>query len=211
MAQPHHPTVSYPSTHYVESAGCVQFILPTPDHPEPRVIVIRHAGRNGYLLAKGRRNIKEARAAAAVRETTEETGLVCTLLPVRLHARNPPEFEEDGYTPDVVRTYDDVIEPFMMTTRDVTKGEDQQIKLIWWYIAAVDKEQPESLVPEPGLVPAAMPFDEALRALKYQCDKEILIQAITVFNENWKLLTAKKAAFVDTNGSVAPSIVSTQI
>ena len=192
MAQPHHPTVSYPSTHYVESAGCIQFVLPTTQHPEPRVIVIYYSGRKGYLLAKGRRNIKEARAIAAVRETTEETGLVCTLLPLRLHARNPPEIEEDGYTPDEVRTFDDVIEPFMMSTRDVTNGNVKQIKLIWWYIAVVEKNQPEGLVPEPGLTPTAMKFDEAVKALKYQCDQEVLMQAIKVFEENWKLVQVRK-------------------
>ncbi len=192
MAQPHHPTVSYPSSHYVESAGCIQFVIPTPKHPDPRVIVIHYPDRKGYLLAKGRRNIKEARATAAVRETTEETGLVCSLLPVKLRARNPPEIEENGYTPDVVRTFDGVIEPFMMTTRDVTKGEVKQIKLIWWYIAIVDEEQPSSLVPEPGLVPTAMQFDEAVKALKYQCDKEIMVHAIEVFEETWKLVKSEK-------------------
>ena len=200
MAQPHHLTVSYPSTHYVESAGCIQFVLPTTQHPEPRVVVIYYSGRKGYLLAKGRRNIREARATAAVRETTEETGLVSTLLPIRLHARNPPEIEENGYTPDRVRTYDDVIEPFMVSTRDVSKGEVKQFKLIWWYIAVVSPEQPEGLVPEHGLAPTAMPFDEAVQALKYQCDKEILTQAIAVFSENWKLIQAKETSSKLTDG-----------
>ena len=187
MAQPHKPTISYPSTHYVESAGCIQFVLPTDKYPDPRVIVIYYSGRKGYLLAKGRRNIKEARATAAIRETAEETGLACKLLPIRLHARNPPEIEEDGYTPDEVRTFDDVVEPFMMTTRDVSKDGVKQMKLIWWYIAVVDTKQPDGLVPEPGLTPTAMKFDEAVEALKYQCDKEILIEGIKVFEENWKL------------------------
>ena len=88
----------------------------------------------------------------------------------------------------------------MLSTRDVTKGEMKQLKLIWWYIAVVDEKQPEGLVPEHGLAPTAMPFDEAVKALKYQCDKEILIQAIDVFNENWKLMQKKEAVPIDNNG-----------
>ena len=68
MAEPHHPTLCYPSTHYVESAGAIQFIQATASHPEHRVIIVWYPGRNGYLLAKGRRNIQEARAQAAVSE-----------------------------------------------------------------------------------------------------------------------------------------------
>lgn len=180
MAQSPTATISYPASHYVESAGAVQFVLPTPTSPEPKAIVVHYAKRNGYYLAKGRRNLKEPRAQAAIRETVEETGLACKLLPIRLHSRCPPEIEGPRGTADGVRTYDDVIEPFLMTLRDLGPG---QVKIIWWYLAVVEQDQPANLRPEPGLTPKAMEFQQAVNALKYECDREIMRAAIRTFQE----------------------------
>lgn len=180
MAQPTHTTISYPSTHYVESAGCIQFVPATTSHLS-QVIVIHYSGRQAFLLAKGRRNVKESRAAAALRETIEETGLASRLLPIRLHSRAPPEVETTAYTPDEIRTFEDVTEPFMLSTRMIGNG---QIKLIWWYIAVVEENQPSDLKPEWGLTPTAMGFVDAVEALMYECDREVMRQAIKVYEEN---------------------------
>jgi 8-oxo-dGTP pyrophosphatase MutT (NUDIX family) len=188
MAQANHPTFNHPSTHFLESAGCIQFIHSTP----PKVVVVHHAQRDAeqggaYLLAKGRRNINESRAKCALRETMEETGLKCRLLPIRLHSRQCPQLAEgeveDGFTEDRVRVYDDTQEPFMLTERRLNSG----LKLIWWYIAVVEDEQPAGLKAEEGLTPKSMEFDKAVEALKYECDREVLRAAIKIYKENMRL------------------------
>lgn len=183
MAQSPTTTISYQPSHYVESAGAVQFILATANDPEPKAIVVHYARRNGCYLAKGRRNLKEPRAQAALRETMEETGLACKLLPIKLHSRCPPEIEDPRGTVDGVRTYDNVIEPFLMTLRDLGPG---QVKVIWWYVAIVEQDQPANLRPEPGLTPKAVKLHEAVDALKYECDREIMRAAIATFQETMK-------------------------
>jgi 8-oxo-dGTP pyrophosphatase MutT (NUDIX family) len=188
MAQANHPTFNHPSTQFLESAGCIQFIPSTP----PKVIVVHHAQRDAkeggaYLLAKGRRNINESRAKCALRETMEETGLKCRLLKIRLHSRQCPQLAEgeveEGFTEDRVRIYDNVQEPFMLTERRLDTG----LKLIWWYIAEVEEEQTYPLKPEEGLNPMPMELDKAIEALKYECDREVLRAAIKIYEENMRL------------------------
>jgi 8-oxo-dGTP pyrophosphatase MutT (NUDIX family) len=188
MAQSNHPTTNHPSTHFLESAGCIQFIPSTP----PKVIVVHHAQRDpkqggAYLLAKGRRNINESRAKCALRETMEETGLKCRLLSIRLQSRQCPQLAEgeveEGFTEDKVRVYDDTQEPFMLTERRLESG----LKLIWWYIAVVEEQQPGGLKAEEGLTATPLEFDKAVKELKYECDRDVLRAAVKIYEENMRL------------------------
>ncbi|KAK5098193.1 hypothetical protein LTS08_006326 [Lithohypha guttulata] len=108
--------------------------LPTSPHltEEPKIVLFYSNPRNQYLLPKGRRNIGESRADAALRETFEETGLKCSLLPVTLHSRatsvNPADDRTTagGYTVDEPRTFTRATEPFMCMVRrlDSRRGRD---------------------------------------------------------------------------------------
>lgn len=62
---------------FVESSGTVLF-----SSAARRICLLNHRSLRQWILAKGRRNIGESRQAAALRETKEETGFECNLLPV---------------------------------------------------------------------------------------------------------------------------------
>lgn len=191
MAQPHYVTKSYASTHLVESCGAIQFLLPSSAHSRPRVVLVHNVVRDCFLLAKGRRNLYEHRAATALREVAEETGLVCRHGRITLHSRCPPEIEITSKTPNTVRRFEDVVgEPFMIQTRDLGRSKDglERLKLIWWFIAFVDEERTEmeGKGPEEGLVACAVELDEAVDRLTFECDREVVRKAIEIFRESYK-------------------------
>jgi hypothetical protein len=69
MAQSSFPTHQYSSSTFVESCGTVLFDLSKPY--SKRVCLTSILASNGWVLAKGRRNINEARKDAALREITK--------------------------------------------------------------------------------------------------------------------------------------------
>lgn len=82
MAASRFETTQYPCASFTESAGTVLF-----DPQTHQICLLRF--QDEYILPKGRRNIGETRPEAAVRETREETGFACGLLPVRMETRQP--------------------------------------------------------------------------------------------------------------------------
>ncbi|KAK4039694.1 hypothetical protein C8A01DRAFT_16352 [Parachaetomium inaequale] len=132
MATSRFETQMYPAEKFVESAGTVLFQLSTH-----RVCILYLIERGEYILPKGRRNLGESRQTTAIRETIEETGIPCRLLPINLVSRVCPPIET-GHLPDEARLFKDSCEPIALQTRRV--GEE--IKLIWWFVAAVNEDEP---------------------------------------------------------------------
>src|SRR4051812_36586779 len=131
MSPPRFESTQFSSSAFVESAGAIPFRLST------RTICVLHHQRSGeYLLAKGRRNCGEARRDAALREVREETGLRCRLLPVDMRTRAPPAEEPEGQHASGARVERGACEPIMVQMRGLRDGS---IKLIWWYVAAVEE------------------------------------------------------------------------
>ena len=87
----------------------------------------------------------------------------------------------------------------MIVTRDFSKSGVKHLKLMFWYIAVVEEEQPKSLKPEPGLKPSAVNFEDAVKLLKYECDREVMRAAIKVYEENWELMKSKAKASTSVN------------
>lgn len=131
--------------------------------------------RDEWILAKGRRKAGESRAVTAQREVTEETGIPCRPLSVRMKTR-APEPEGDSDCPDVVREYEGAMELFMVTLRQI--GE-RGMKFIWWYIAAVDEGKVAG-VPEERYDVVLLPYKEALEKLTFKTDREIVEKAIQI-------------------------------
>jgi len=176
MAASRIPTKQYDSEHFVEAAGAVIF------YPDTRRICLVYLKRSGeWFLPKGRRNHGGSRAEAALREATEETGVPCRLLPVRSKTRAPPAFEPYGgvNSPNVVRVEECSTEPFMVTVRQFN-SHGQQMKLIWWYVAEVDKMGTFEL-PEAQFHVELFTFDQAIQMLTYQSDREVVERAIKLF------------------------------
>ena len=121
---------TYSSIDFVESAGAVLFNLATK-----RICLLHYHSRDEWVLPKGTRNVGETYQSAALREAKEDTGYTCRLLPVTMVTRAPPVVEM-GHTPDVLKMYVDVTEPFMMTI-SYLDGEKQTLKIVTWYIAEI--------------------------------------------------------------------------
>ncbi|KAH8602396.1 hypothetical protein B0O99DRAFT_680522 [Bisporella sp. PMI_857] len=177
MAASSFRTNQYTSSQFVESAGAILFSLTTR-----KVCLVRLITRDEWLLAKGRRACGESRLSAALREATEETGYKCRPLLVTMQTRATPKIETDR-TSDMPQTYQDMSEPFNLTIR--TLGE-QDVKLIWWYIATIDDAAPIGKG-EDAFEVGLFTFDEAIPKLKYVGDREILQQAIDIVTSTYKL------------------------
>ncbi|KAK5681524.1 hypothetical protein LTS10_006056 [Elasticomyces elasticus] len=164
----------YTAEHFVESAGAVLVNVSTR-----QICVVQDKASKEWLLPKGRRNCGVSRQAAALREASEEMGYHCQLLPLTMRTRAPPTAEVAGqFYPNEVRTHYEACEPFMVTCRQLD-GE-LGLKLIWWYVAAID----EGVVRQGGeeqFREELIGFDQAVRQLTFEGDREIVRKAIELF------------------------------
>ena len=178
MATSSYSTTQYPSDRFVESAGAILF--DTTSAPR-KACLLHYLAKDEWLLPKGRRNLGESRHDAAVREVREETGFPCRLYPVRMSTRAPSPTVGIEPCLDLVRSYPHLIEPFMLTVREL-EGE-LGVKLIWWYIAVLDPEDENGPRRSQGEVDFRAEFfgcGEALEKLTFQLDRDILQRAISI-------------------------------
>ena len=142
--------------------------------------------RNEWLLAKGRKDEGEDIAAAAVRETYEETGYQCHLLPISelpTRATVPSFLAGLAHQEDIPRRAVNSTEPFAVTIRPLQKKNN--VKLIFWYVAVLDDPESAEAGPKIGTHMHAEGFEEsglfevgdALELLSFESDKELLRQA----------------------------------
>lgn len=175
MATSKYDTTQYTSSEFVESSGAILFDL---THEPRQVCLIHYAAKNEWLLAKGRRNCGESRLDAALREVEEETGYKCHIYPVTMPVRAPRIDEADDMI-DKARTYPDLSEPFMVTIRELKEKSD--VKIIWWYIAAVDGDVNADATRVDGDFKAEFfAYNEALQKLTFQDDRDVLERAIAL-------------------------------
>jgi 8-oxo-dGTP pyrophosphatase MutT (NUDIX family) len=174
MATSANPTTLYPSTTFLESAGTVLFKLSTR-----QICLVHYAQRSGWLLPKGRRDIGEDRSRTAVRETEEETGYKCRLLPVNMSTCQPrPGFEDsDGGA----GRQDGICEPIMVVQRRLKDGK---MKFVWWYVATID-EDAEVGEGEAEFESRLFGFEEAVGVLMFQDDREVVESAVEIFKETF--------------------------
>nr|POE54391.1 hypothetical protein CFP56_41330 [Quercus suber] len=181
MATSKFKTTQYAASHFVESAGAILFHV-----SKRQICLVYHRQRNEWLLAKGRRNIGEARAQAALREVTEETGMECDLMQMNMITRAPPAIEILEHYPDEPRTHNAVTEPFWVTIRNMNEGND--VKLIYWYMAAIrGSREIETVTPkgrEMAFEARLFDFGEALEMITYKLDRDILLKAVEIFELN---------------------------
>lgn len=87
------------------------------------------------------------------------------------------------FTPDKVRVYPDAVEPFMVSVRDITgqgkKERDQQVKVIWFFVARVDESQEVAVVNDSEVSGVeAFGYEEAVEKCTFEKDREVLRRAI---------------------------------
>ncbi|KAL9038064.1 MAG: hypothetical protein Q9180_003363 [Flavoplaca navasiana] len=174
MATSHLPSEQYTSEEFVESVGAVLFRMSTHE-----ICILHLLKKDEYILAKGRRNCGETRQDTAVRELTEECGFPCRLLQVNMSTRAPPAIEDEQLG-DEARFYSGICEPFTLQIRRL--GE-HNVKLIWWYIAAVNEDEPshdrEQLEKDKYAV-EFYSFADVLGKLTFQMDRDMVKKAIEI-------------------------------
>jgi len=173
MAASRFETEMYASEQFVESAGTILFRLSTRE-----ICILHLLQRDEYVLPKGRRNLGESRRNTATRETTEETGIPCRLLPVNLVSRVCPVIETE-HLPDEARLYKGICEPIAVQQRRVGEGH---VKLIWWFVAAVNEGEPVGQYEKDKFEVEFHSHDEALRKLTFKDDRELVKKAIDLVN-----------------------------
>ncbi|KAG5747067.1 hypothetical protein H9Q69_002478 [Fusarium xylarioides] len=167
MTTSHYQTETFTSENFVESAGTILFHLSTS-----QICIMHDRKRNEYILPKGRRNIGESRRDTAIRETTEETGIPCRLLPINIESRLCLSDERDA--PDEARVFKGLCEPISVQMRRIGEGE---MKLIWWYIAAVEENKTAGKC-EDEFEFEWYEYGEVLKKLTFQNDRELVAKAV---------------------------------
>ena len=84
--------------------------------------------------------------------------------------------------PDKARSYRDLTESFMVTMRQLGDGSVNDVKIIWWYIAALDDGVAAGCDggAEEEFMPEFFPLEEAVEKLSFQNDRAVLQKAITL-------------------------------
>ena len=117
-----------------------------------------------------------------------------------MRTRCPPanEAESEVFVPDLPRDEDDITEPFMLMVRDTTAvtstkpdvfGDEQTVKLIWWYVASYDgpvDHTSRSPAPqaEEGFNVEWVAYDDAVQRLSFETDREVVRRAIDVVSNS---------------------------
>ena len=168
---------------FVISAGCVLFRR-SPDASRTLQICLIHASRDRWLLPKGRKDVGESIDVTAARETYEETGYVCELVPVHMPTRAPIP----GDTRNVATVRENIREPIAISTRDVVKGTVK--KLIWWFVGRVKRGSEEKVE---GTQMAGESYEshfldvaEALDRLSFPGDREVATLAARIVEDTEK-------------------------
>ena len=112
------------SDDFVLSSGTVPI-----DISKGLVLLLFYRPKREYLLPKGRKNVAETLEAAALRETTEESGFECHLFKHKL-STNAEQLIASEHT-----------EPIAVQQR----VNDGVRKIIFWYISEVDSGSPQNL------------------------------------------------------------------
>jgi 8-oxo-dGTP pyrophosphatase MutT (NUDIX family) len=168
------------SENFVISCGTV-----TLDLQARKVLLILWCETGEYMLPKGRKNIKEALEATAIRETFEETGYRCELLPHTFPVlATPPmaggtEGEREGGKDEGEGEGEGTsTEPFAVQQR-VTEGG--VLKIIYWYLAQEDS----TALKTEGTQMAGEEFDslwveegDVVRTLTFDADRKVVGRAM---------------------------------
>jgi len=171
------PTSLLTSEDFLLLAGSILFrnVPPTTNHTPLEVCILFHTVRNTWILPKGRKDRGEDLPTTAVRETFEETGYPCELLPVDLHTRAPAP---GAHTKDTVVRVGRTTEPFMISIRHL---DVRDVKLTAWFVTVCAGEKQEGTqMPTEHYESAFFPVEEALERATYHDDREIITRAVSL-------------------------------
>jgi|SRR5882762_11043724 len=187
MTDSKYPSAQIGSSDFVISAGCILF-RKSPSTNQLQICLLHNLSKDGKIdkwqLPKGRKDMGECVEAAAVRETFEETGYPCELIPLRMPTRAPPP---NVNVKDVVRVIDGCTEPVAVTVKDL--GEEG-CKFVWWFVGKVKGNATEKVegtqTESENYVSQFFDADEAARRVTSDRDRHALKQGLAVMRDNVK-------------------------
>jgi 8-oxo-dGTP pyrophosphatase MutT (NUDIX family) len=176
----------FPADRFVISAGCVLLkerlrgeasskkrSAPSDELPSSayEVVLIYNRTTKEYLLPKGRKDIGERLEDAAIRETYEETGFRCKLLPLSVPtlatkpATTKSKSKESKDKPNT--------EPIHFSFRQMKDGVQ---KVVFWYVAVVTRQRAVkgTQMADENFVNATVPLETADQYLTFDEDQELI-------------------------------------
>jgi len=179
MAQSKWPTTQYMSKDIIVAAGSVLF-RKSPETNKLQICLLYHRRKQEWLLPKGRKDCGESVEAAAIRETFEETGYPCKLLPCSIHTCAGKPGQD---TKDVSHLVDNATEPIVVTVRQVGETE-VRIKLIWWFMTrAIGEKMEGTQMASESFDSHFVNADEAVERLTFADDRDIVRQALVAVRD----------------------------
>ncbi|CAF1162006.1 unnamed protein product [Adineta steineri] len=145
------------------------------------VCLINHLGQWG--LPKGRKNVNEALSISAVRETFEETGYHCSLMPLTMETRATPLTTTNEHLQDVARKINNISEPFSISLRQIG-GTPTNRKIIFWYVTQMDEafpRQENTQMINENFEVKLISLEEATSLLTHDDDKDLVRKAFELF------------------------------
>ncbi|KZV69618.1 hypothetical protein PENSPDRAFT_608515 [Peniophora sp. CONT] len=183
MAESAVPTEVLDSERFLMLAGSILFrnVHPSPSNEPLEVCLIWHTVRKEWLLPKGRKDRGEDLQVTAARETYEETGYPCELLPLNMTTRAPAP---GVHTKDNIQTVEACLEPFTITIRH---AEPDEVKITSWFASvATGERQDGTQMSTEQYTSSFFPADEALERAAYRDDRAIIARAIQLVRETYR-------------------------
>ncbi|KAF5366292.1 hypothetical protein D9758_005790 [Tetrapyrgos nigripes] len=178
-----YPSSWYLAGEFVISAGSVLFRRSPEDPEKLQICLIYQRAKKEWLLPKGRKDCGESVELTAIRETYEETGYPCELLPCLMPTRAP----EVGVNVKDAYRETRCTEPITISVRN--QG-DKGAKMTWWYISIIKGDGKKVEGTQMGSENFESEFidaDEALSRLTFKGDQAVAAQALAIVRKTLAL------------------------
>ncbi|KIJ21473.1 hypothetical protein PAXINDRAFT_104589 [Paxillus involutus ATCC 200175] len=174
-----YPSLIHFSDAFVICAGSV-LLRKDPQRKEWQICILHSPKADVYVLPKGRKDCGESIEAAATRETFEETGYDCKLLPCTMTTRAPLPHVN---MVDVPHAVEGATEPFAITVRSL--GDEKSTKIIWWFltIATSEVKRQGTQTDSEDFHSEFVEAEKALKKLTFQDDREIAGKALELVRD----------------------------
>lgn len=173
MADPKHPTEQFPASNFATCGGSILFDSARAPLKVCLLRRIMHGKPDEWVLPKGHKDRGENVIQAAVRETYEESGYPCQLLPLNVTTRAPAAGQQTPAPPALVPKCE---EPFMLTLRRYKES----VKLISWFVTVrtgADKVNGTQMATE-SFESVFLGADQAIECATFQTDRQVIGAAI---------------------------------
>lgn len=201
----------YAADSFTEEVGTILFNLAT------RKIYVQHVfERDEYILVKAWRHCGSSCQETAFRSVNDISGLPCRMLPLIMSTLAPRRRATNVVQGSSEAQFrGGICEPFYLRISRFRKGDinrnDNNVKLAWWYIAAVDeivlalRAQQDTMVPQDvagsqrrtGSAMECYSFTDVLEKLTFPMDRDTVTKAIAIVTTTFPALIAPAMTFPD--------------